>query len=246
MHDLDRSMFEAEGLDGEQDEAEQLEEQEFLALLRQFTQRGGGGPGGPDQGAFEGLRPRGELDDRSAREVALASELLEVQTSAELDRFLGALLRRVSGAGRRFVRSATGRALGGVLKQAAAQALPMVADAVGGQATPGTAGPDGPGLGGLGRAGGPTAVELGLELEGLSQEDREFEVARAFVRFADAAARIAAHAPQGRPPAANAGASATAAARRHLPGLLVQGAARGREHSGRWLRQGNEFVVDGA
>ena len=236
MHDLDRRMFETEALGGETEEAEQLEEeQEFRELLGELVRSGGGPAGEFGQETFEVLGAAGELDDRAAREVALASELLEVQTSAELEQFLGTLLRRAVGAGRKFARSATGRALGGLLKQAATGALPMVADAVNPQAA-GLAGPE-----------GPSAAELGLELEGLSQEDREFEVARAFVRFADAAARIAAQAPPATPPTQTAGAAATAAARRHLPGLLVPTAARsrGREHSGRWVRQGNEIVVDG-
>ena len=59
----------------------------------------------------------------------------------------------------------------------------------------------------------------GAELEGLSDEDKEFETARAFVRFAMEAGRLAARAPSAQPPAAVATAAARVAARRHAPGL---------------------------
>ena len=59
----------------------------------------------------------------------------------------------------------------------------------------------------------------GAELEGLSDEDKEFETARAFVRFAMEAGRLAAKAPSTQPPAAIATAAARVAARLHAPGL---------------------------
>ena len=54
---------------------------------------------------------------------------------------------------------------------------------------------------------------FGLELEGMSPEDQEFEVARRFVRFAGAAARNARR-------SRNPRAALTAAARRFAPGFL--------------------------
>ena len=129
MHDLDRRMFEATGFGGEL-EAERQEEQEFRELLGELV-RGGGGRA--DELGLEMYETRGPgvFDDRSTREVALASELLEVQTAAEMEQFLGGLLRRLAGGGRKFARSATGRALGGVLKQAASQALPQLDEPAG-------------------------------------------------------------------------------------------------------------------
>ena len=44
---------------------------------------------------------------------------------------------------------------------------------------------------------------FGLELEGLSYEDQEFEVAKQVVRLGGAAANIAAQAPQSAPPASS-------------------------------------------
>jgi hypothetical protein len=241
MHDLDRRTFEAEVLGGELDEAERQEEQEFRELLGELVR---GGSGRADEfetyETHETVGSAGEFDDRLTREIALASELLEVQTTAELEQFLGGLLRRIAGGGRRFARSPTGRALGRVLKQAASQALPQVAG------PPGAAAATMPDA-----VGGPAdtpASELGLELGGLSAEDREFEVARAFVRFADEAARVATLAPPAARPADVARTAATTAAGRHLPGLLAEAwnSPRTRQHSGRWVRRGAEIVVDGA
>jgi len=241
MHDLDRAIFEADEMGGETEYAEQQEEQEFRELLGELMYGEGGQSVELAQESFEIAGTAGEFDDRSAREVALASELLEVQNEAELEQFIGNLLRRAAGAARKFARSDTGRALGGILKQAASQALPVIGGAVGTQVTPK------PGVGG--QEGTPTGSQLGLELDGLSREDREFESARAFVRFADAATRIAVQAPQARPPTGIAKAAVTTAARRYLPGLLalpLADSSRAREHSGRWVRHGNNIVVDGA
>ena len=71
--------------------------------------------------------------------------------------------------------------------------------------------------------GGPdakSAAEQGLGLEGLSREDREFEVARAFVRFADTAARLATQAPAAAP-AADAADGGRQRRQQHLPGLVA-------------------------
>ena len=70
----------------------------------------------------------------------------------------------------------------------------------------------------------------GLGVEGLSGEDREFEIAKAFTRFASAAARQAARAPAGAPPQAVARAAAITAARRYAPPMLDWlGGDRGRQ-----------------
>ena len=110
MHDIDRAMFEI----GEVGyHAEHAEHEEFLEILGQQI-HGEAMPGESQPG------PAGT--DRTSHEVELASELLEVQTEAELDRFLGDLLSRAAGAARDFARSDTGRALSSILRQAAAQA----------------------------------------------------------------------------------------------------------------------------
>jgi hypothetical protein len=177
-----------------------------------------------------------------AQELELASELLEVTSESELEQFLGGILSSAAGAARRFVRSDTGRALGGILKDAARQALPIVGRAVGQWAAPGT----------NGRAGAQIATQagklFGLELEGLSAEDREFEVARQFVRFAGAAGRAACQLPQTVPATEAARAAAADAARVYAPGLLPR--LQGRSgalwpRSGRWVRRGRAIVLYG-
>ncbi|TWI69355.1 hypothetical protein IP91_00423 [Pseudoduganella lurida] len=65
---------------------------------------------------------------------------------------------------------------------------------------------------------------FGLELEGLSPEDKEFEVARRFVRLATDASE-AALARAGRAPEAALQQGLVQAARRNAPGLLRQRAA---------------------
>src|SRR5215213_4677599 len=174
--------------------------------------------------------------------MELASELLEVSSEQELDRFIGDLIKRAGQAAGQFVRSDTGRALGGILKNAARQALPVVGQAVGDWVAPGTGGAVGSKLAaGAGRV-------FGLELEGLSSEDREFEVARSFVRFATSAARQAACAPPTGPPPAVARRAVMVAARQHAPGLLAAGSGDGGipQRRGRWVRRGRTIVVHGA
>jgi hypothetical protein len=244
MHDLDRAMFETGelgqefGHESQETESEQSEHQEFLEVLGTLT----GEPAG--RGAGHGA----DRFDRVIGETELATELLEVQESAALDRFLGRLLGRAAGATRDFVRSPTGRALTGILKKAAGEALPAPARGLGALV--------GGDIAGVGERLGQRAGSLfGLELEGLSYEDREFEVAKAFVRFADAAAEQAATAPPGSPPAAVATAAATTAARRHAPGLLAvltpsgpgspitPGSSGSSGQHGRWERRGDRIVI---
>jgi hypothetical protein len=181
-----------------------------------------------------------------ADEVALASELLSVTNEAELDQFLGSLIKKAGSAIGAVVRSPIGQAVGGVLKSAAKKALPLAGGAIGGY----FGGPLGAKIGsGLASAAGNA---LGLEAESLTQEDREFEGAKQFVRFAANTVKNAASAPSGASPAAVAQSAATAAARQLLPGLVGQGAgaagmasAAGRGQSGRWLRRGTKIVLYG-
>jgi hypothetical protein len=175
-------------------------------------------------------------------ELELTSELLGVSNEQELEQFLGNLLSRAGGALRQFAGSPTGRALGGLLKDAARKALPAVGHAIGGP------------------TGSQFATQagqiLGLELEGLSLEDREYEAARQYVRFATEAARAASAAPAGGSPLAAARAAAAAAASQHAPGLAPAlggpppagspHASGGRgARSGRWVRRGNTIVLTG-
>ena len=145
--------------------------------------------------------------------LELAAELLEVRDEQELDRFLGSLIKKVGRAVGTFVKSPIGKAIGGVLKSVAKKALPLAGGALGTF----VGGPLGAKIGsGLASMAGNA---LGLELEGLSQEDREFEAAKQFVRFASDAVNNAISAP-GANPGAAAQAAIAKAARRYAPGLL--------------------------
>jgi hypothetical protein len=91
---------------------------------------------------------------------------------------------------------------------------------------------------------------FGLELEGLSPEDQEFEVARRVVRLAGNAARKAAAAPANANPASVAKKAVVKAARAHAPGLIKPTAPvikpfMGSGRSGRWVRRGRKIVLMG-
>lgn len=159
-----------------------------------------------------GYEVMGESPLSEMQEMELAAELLSVTNEAELNQFLGGLIKKASG----FIKSPVGRALGGILKGVAKTALPIVGGAIGSFVAPGV----GTAIGSsLGSAAGKL---FGLELEGLSNEDREFEVARRVVRLGAVAARHAAAAPRHIPPQHVARRAVTIAARRHAPGLLVR------------------------
>lgn len=176
-------------------------------------------------------------------EIDLASELLTVSNDAELDQFLGSLIKKAGRTVGRFVKTPIGRSLVGILRNAAKKALPVVGGALG-------AAFGGPAGGMLGsRLASMGAGALGLEVEGLSEEDASFEVAKQLVRLGGAAAQRAAMAPATANPLAAARAAYLSAARRFAPGLVGGGAgsaiagAGGR--TGRWIRRGNKIIVIG-
>lgn len=181
------------------------------------------------------------------QEMELASELLTLNSEAELNYFLGNLIGKAASAARTFVSSPTGKALGGILKQAAKQALPVVGGAIGGY----FGGSGGADMGGrFGRAAGDL---MGLEMESMNQEDREFEVARRFVKFAGATVRRTSQMPSGIMPSAAVRQAAAAAAQRYLPILAGMAAAEqppascscGSARSGRWYRRGRKIILVG-
>ncbi|HJV36393.1 hypothetical protein [Geomonas sp.] len=226
MHDIDRTLTEFGG---------EYENGEFGSGEYEFEFEG--------TGEFEEL----ESPFNEMQEMELASELLMLGHEAELNHFLGDVISKAAGAAKSFVASPTGQALGGILKQAAKKALPVVGGAIGGYFG-GSGGAD------IGRRIGRGAGDvLGLEQEGMSQEDREFEMARRFVRFAGAAARRSSMARGGRPQVI-ARRAASLAARRYLPflsGLYSSddqstGSCSGsRGRSGRWYRRGNKIILVG-
>jgi outer membrane protein OmpA-like peptidoglycan-associated protein len=146
--------------------------------------------------------PAGETFGEAER-LEFASELLEVTSDAELDGVLRDLIGRVGQAVGRIISAPEGNAIGSVLKGAAKRVL----SGIGGD-MPQSAG-----------------REFGLELEGLSNEDREFEIARSYVDFADAAVRNLASRPPFLHPEEAADAAVVEAAKTHAPGLLSWGGA---------------------
>jgi len=215
-------------------EMEQFEQEQF----EQFEQ--------PEQEQLEQLELSGETGFEvlsEAEAMELAAELLEVRDEGELDRFLGNLIRRVGSAVGKVVRSPVGSAIGGVLKGVLKKALPIAGGALGTF----IGGPLGTTIGsGLASAAGRA---MGLELEGLSQEDREFQAAKQFVQLAGDAVNKAVSSPQTVNPNAAAQAAMVSAARRFAPGLLRSGAATssdaptGRGRSGRWFRRGRNIII---
>jgi hypothetical protein len=227
MHDVDRTQLES----WNEYEGFQMDEYEFM----------------DEQGFYDGESggPFSEAD-----EMELAAELLEVSNESELDQFIGKLLSNAGRAIGRAVRSPVGRQIGGMLRGVARQALPMVGSALGNLALPGVGGAIG------GRLASAAGSAFGLELEGLSPEDQQFEIARRVVRLGGEAVQQAALAPANAPPQAVARTAVLAAAQRHAPGLVSpqgssrsnggmgDGSSRGRRN-GRWIRQGNRIILIG-
>ncbi len=188
-------------------------------------------------------------------EMELAAELLTVGSEEEMEYFLGKLIRRAAKGVKSFARSKAGRAVGGILRSVAKKALPIAGAALGNLVIPGAGGLVGGKLASMaGRA-------FGLELEGMSPEDQEFEVARRFVRLAGATAQNASRASSTAPPKAVAKSALVAASKAHAPGLVKPASrirtggssrdTRGRSNgasgqSGRWVRRGRRIVLLGA
>ncbi len=187
----------------------------------------------------------GETDGffNEAEEMEIAAELLSVTNEEELDQFLGSLFNKVKRGIGKITNSKAFGPLGGILKGLAQKALPIAGGALGSMIPI-------PGVGtALGAAAANAAGKMfGLELEGMSAEDQEFEVARRFVRLAgDAAQEVATAAPT-TPPVQAAQSAVVSAAQKHAPGLLSGAAGQHhRKHhaSGRWIRKGNVVILYG-
>jgi uncharacterized protein (DUF697 family) len=199
-----------------------------------------------------------------ALEMEFATELLGVSNEAELEQFLGKLIKRGFSAAKKFANSAAGQAIGKVLKAAAKKALPLAGKALG----TALGGPVGGMIGGKLASAATNLFEL--ELEGLSNEDKEFELSRAFVRFANDAVRQAARSPFiSRNPRLAVRTAVMNSARRFAPGLLrrrssygarpvnryntynnyqdnfgFDGGGSSQQGSGSWYRQGNQIIIN--
>jgi hypothetical protein len=171
---------------------------------------------GPPQGAgeyeYESAFMPGEAESpfSEAEEIALAGELLAVSNEEELEQFLGSIWKGIKKVGSFVGRVA--KPFSGVLKAVAKKALPFVGGALGSLIPI-------PGVGtAVGSAlGGALSKALEMEFSGLEAEDREFEMARRFVRIAGATAQQAAKAPPHVNPQAAVETALIDAAREHAP-----------------------------
>ena len=151
--------------------------------------------------------------ERADEETELAFELLDTASEAELDRAIGNLVSAAAGRAGRPLGPEIIRAMHRLLAEVARVALPIVAS-VATEGAPSPAVTARPAQSGI-RAG----RLMGLELEGLSPEDQELELAKQFVRVAVTVGEQAALAGPGRDPTGVARAAAAHAARRQAPGL---------------------------
>jgi hypothetical protein len=168
------------------------------------------------------------------QEIELALELLEVGNEADLEQFLGKLIRRVGKIGKGLLKP-----LAGVLKPLAKVAMPFIGGALGSFIPI-------PGVGtALGTAlGGAVSKALEVEFEGMDREMAELERAQRFVRMAaDVAQRLQATG-NGSWSDSEVQSALLDAARRHLP-MLQPPQAPMQGNAGRWVRRGSQIQVQG-
>jgi hypothetical protein len=208
------------------------------------------------------LAPEQESSDESEavfdeiEEMEQAAALLEVQDEGELEQFLGGLIGKIRKKLGAVIPPKLQRALTDSLKKVARVALPAAGAAIGSFVAPGI----GTALGG--KVAASAGKMFGLELEGMSHEDQEFEVARRIVGLTAEAAKTAAQTAQSgtdKPPAIVAKDAVIAAARTHAPALAAAAGAAGagpnsrangsgsgiRRRSGRWYRRGRRIILVG-
>ncbi len=282
MHDLDRIQAELESAT-----AADLDDAPLLAELDMEEDLSDACADDADMG-FDDLDddlpddpfPDGEEDDGpeldDAEEVELAAELLAARDELELETTVRRIVRPRARA-RRVVRRAAARRrrnagggddrstpvssgrrkrrrnlVGKALKGIAKKALPIVGGAIGTALAPGLGTAAGRAVGkGIGKA-------FGLELEGLTPEDAQFEVARKIVRLGADAADESDNVDSAVDDETAARVSVTRASRRHAPGVVPKGAgapgpgarragAQGAAvaRSGRWVRRNGHIVLLG-
>jgi hypothetical protein len=256
MHDLDRALQEFEsdtsGYELESDEFELEADNEFEFESNGESEYEGAadyeGEGDYESGGMRSASRDDEAILDELEEMEQAAALLEVQDEDELEYFLGGLVDKVRKKIRKHIPPQLKKALGGALKKVAKAALPKVGAALGNFVVPGLGGIAGAGL--AAKAG----QMFGLELEGMSYEDQEFEVARRVVKLGAEATKAAAESGQRGGAGAQAATKAVLqAAQTHAPGL-ASAASRGpgaspggrqSGRSGRWFKRGRRIVLVG-
>jgi hypothetical protein len=255
MHDLDRNTLEMDGetfsyefdaeADGEIGTEGELEAQEEAEA------------GVEAELAMElEAQEEAELEAEAEAQLdELAAELLEVGSEGELDQFLGGLIQRVAGSLGKRVRGPMGRKLGLHLKRMMRQMPSFMAYQRAGGGRRSRSGARrltrlGPGVPPVQGDGAVASEVFGLELEGLSHEDQEFEMARQVVQLAADAAQAALSTPYEQREEEVSQAAVAQAVERYAPGLVgtrpVVTPRTGIVTSGRWVRKGNRITLLGA
>jgi hypothetical protein len=237
MHDLDRQQLEHD-LDRQLLEAQQLERPR---------------PNGSLGGLGVSLLP--ELELTETEELALAAEFLEIASEEELEEFLGNVLDLITDKAKsagKAVRAGRKTATGEAVASGIKATIPLFT--VKALSSHPVTQPFAVGGGIATRAildGLDSLLKGKQELEGLSGEDREFELARQFIRFIWQAIARALAAPDRVPPPAAAAAALTQAARAQVPAIAPQVAQifksatpPGVTATGRWYRRGSDIVID--
>jgi hypothetical protein len=198
---------------------------------------------GSSANPFASPRPRTGTVLNEAEQMDFATDLMELESEEDFENFLGDLISQGAAAAGKFISSPTGQALGGVLKDAAKQLLPVAGQAVGTYF-------GGPAGGQIGGALGSAASDA-LEAE---TEAQEWEAANTFVKLAADAVNNAAAAPAGANPEAVAQNAVVEAAKVHAPHLIAA-LSNGRpdrfeaphrsRRSGRWMRHGRRIILFG-
>jgi hypothetical protein len=205
MHDLDRTFLE---LAPQSDPAGAIASEFWSAPPTPAAREVAYGNGQPSKEVFDEMT-----------EMELASELLGAQSDHEVEHFLGGLFKKAESFLGKALHSTVGKEILGQLKNVAKSVLPSVGAALGNYLVPGVGGT-------IGRTLATQAGQaMGLELEGMSPADQEFEVARRVVRLGAQAARNAAGFSPATPVEAVRAAQAAmeAAVRDVAPGLLRYG-----------------------
>jgi hypothetical protein len=156
--------------------------------------------------------PMNGLVPQASRSIEQAAALLDATNQKELEAVLRRLIDAVARRSGGTLNTDRARAVLAIVKNTAERTLPTLTTVFGAgdelTQTPGNS---------------PVATAAqvyGLELEGLSAEDRDFEIARQLIRFAEAATRQAANPPSSVGAAAAVNAAIGLAAREFAPGLL--------------------------
>ena len=110
MHDLDRALFETY-----ESETPQSEQSEFMSVLGEVL----------GESSSESPESEQSPELQEMQEIAVTSELLEVTSEAELDRFLGNLAKRAGAGMRDFARTPQGQKTTKVLKAVAEEVVPL-------------------------------------------------------------------------------------------------------------------------